>query len=347
MPARQGPRAVIFRALGVTIAAIAIQFVMVTAYAWSAANTAPRHVPVVVSGPAEAVTALTGEIARDHPGAFRIIRVTSESAARQELRSRLAYGAIVLRAGGNPPQVLTASAASPAVAQVLTRVADQLSGVASPVRDVVPISSHDPQGAAFGATLLPVIITSIIAGVLLSLLIGPVPLRLAALVAFGLGGGAVTAGVAHGWLSVMAGSYLVAGSVAGLIALAISATVAGLGATAGRVGGPQRTTAGLGLGAAIFMLLGNPFSGAASAPELVPGAWGTFGQWLPPGAGATLLRSVGYFDGSRSGGSWTVLGSWAAIGLMLVAVSAAGGRHRTARPVHARHAAESLEVLNG
>src|SRR6266851_7921690 len=101
MPARQGPRAVIFRALGVTIGAIAIQFFMVTAYAWSAANTAPRHVPVVVSGPAGAVTALAGEIARDHPGAFRIIRVTSESAARQELRSRLAYGAIVLRAGGN------------------------------------------------------------------------------------------------------------------------------------------------------------------------------------------------------------------------------------------------------
>ena len=347
MRARQGPRALVFRALGVTIAAIMIQFVMVTVYAWSAASTAPRHVPIAVSGPAAAVTALTREIAREHPGAFRITRVTSQSAARREMTSRLAYGAIVVGAGRSAPRVLTASAASSAVAQVLTRIADQMSGLAAPVRDVVPIDSHDPAGGAFSSTLLPLVITSIIAGVLLSLLIVPVPLRLAALVAFAVGGGAVTAGVAHSWLSVMPGRYFVVGSVAGLIALAIAATVAGLGAVAGRVAGPRRTTAGLGLGSAIFMMLGNPFSGAASAPEMVPGAWGRFGQWLPPGAGATLLRSVGYFDGSRSGGSWTVLGTWAGIGLVLVAVSAAGGRPRAARPVMAGHAAESLEVLNG
>ncbi len=71
------------------------------------------------------------------------------------------------------------------------------------------------------------------------------------------------------------------------------------------------------------MLLGNPFSGATSAPEMLPRPWGEIGQWLPPGAGATLLRSVSYFGGARSGGSWTVLAIWAAAGLSLVVVSAA------------------------
>jgi hypothetical protein len=65
------------------------------------------------------------------------------------------------------------------------------------------------------------------------------------------------------------------------------------------------------------MLLGNPFSGMSSAPEMLPGIWGFIGQCLPTGAAATLLRSVAYFDGARSAGPWTVLGIWAGAGLLL------------------------------
>jgi hypothetical protein len=72
-----------------------------------------------------------------------------------------------------------------------------------------------------------------------------------------------------------------------------------------------------------MLVLGNPFSGATSAPELLPSPWGQIGQWLPPGAGATLLRAVGYFNGSRAGEPWAVLAAWAGAGLVLLALSAA------------------------
>lgn len=302
------------------VAAIVIQFVMVTAYAWSSASAAPRNVPVAVTGPQVAVTVLTSQAARAYPGAFRFIDVASPDLARQAISGRIAYGAIILE--GHSSEVLTASAASPAIASVLTGMAAQLSGSpTSPpnVADIVPVDHADPDGAAFGFTLLPVVITSVIAGVLLSIAVGSALPRAGSLVAFGVGGGTVTAAVAHTWLGILPGAYLALAAVLGLIALGISAAVAGLGALAGRA---QRTAAGLGLGVALIMLLGNPFSGVASAPEMLPGAWGTIGQQLPPGAGATLLRAVAYFNGARSAGPWAVLATWAAVGLLLVTLSA-------------------------
>ena len=315
------------RAIAGALIAVAIQLVMVTAYAWPAARLAPRHLPVVIAGPARPAAAVAAQITRQHPAAFDVIRAPTEAAARRVITGRRAYGAIVV--GGKAPQVLTASAASPVVAQLLTQIAGEMSGVASPARDVVPADTNDPHGAAFAALLLPLVITSIIAGVALTLLVGSAPWRLAGLGVFAVGGGAVTAAIAQSWLLVLPGAYDAVAAVIGLIALAVAAAVAGLGSLTRRAG---RAPAGLALGAAIMMVLGNPFSGAASAPEMLPRPWGQLGQWLPPGAGATLLRSAGYFGGARSAGLWATLAIWAAAGLALVALSAprTGGRARRA-----------------
>jgi hypothetical protein len=78
--------------------------------------------------------------------------------------------------------------------------------------------------------------------------------------------------------------------------------------------------AGIGLGAAVMMLLGNPLSGAATAPEKLPSGWGAFGQLLPPGATGSLLRSVAFFDGAAAGGPVAVLATWAGAGLALMAL---------------------------
>ena len=136
------------RAVTVALAAIVIQFLLVTAYMWSSARLAPRDLPIDVAGPRPAVTAVTRQITRADPGAFRITS-TSPAGARRDITGRRAYGAIIL--GGRTPELLTASAASPVVAQLLTQVVDKMAGVSSPVRDIVPIDSNDPRGAAFGA----------------------------------------------------------------------------------------------------------------------------------------------------------------------------------------------------
>jgi hypothetical protein len=54
---------------------------------------------------------------------------------------------------------------------------------------------------------------------------------------------------------------------------------------------------GLAVGAAVAVLVGNPLSGLSSAPELLPRGWRAFGQLLPQGANATLLRSTAYLFG--------------------------------------------------
>jgi hypothetical protein len=86
----------------------------------------------------------------------------------------------------------------------------------------------------------------------------------------------------------------------------------------------------MGLGAALFLLVGNPLSGLATAPEFFAEPWRTIGAWLPPGAGGQLLRSAAYFDGAGAGPHLVVLGAWLLLGILLVAVAAARLRARAA-----------------
>jgi hypothetical protein len=316
---RHGPRraaAPTLMTLALAVGVIAIQFIMVTTYAWSATSTAPRNVPVAVAGPARAVALVTGELDTAKPGAFRLLPVSTTAQARQDVTSRQTYGAILVSGPGRI-DVLVASGGSPAVASVLTAMTAKMDGVSTRpanVTDIVPTAAADQTGAAFSFTLLPLMLSSLIAGVVLTLRVPDPSRRAGALVAFGIGGGLASAAVAHTWLAVVPGNYVAIACAMGLAALAAAAGVSGLAHFGARFGKRQ---VGLGVGGAIIMLLGNPFSGMSSAPEMLPGIWGFIGQCLPTGAAATLLRSVAYFDGARSAGPWTVLGIWAGAGMLL------------------------------
>ena len=93
------------------------------AFAWPATQLAPRSLPVVVAGPAEATAQVTAALDKAVPGGFAVTTVADEAAARAAIERRDAYGAIVL---GQAPTVLTASAASPVVAQLMTQLATTL-----------------------------------------------------------------------------------------------------------------------------------------------------------------------------------------------------------------------------
>src|SRR5207248_579137 len=110
------------------------------------------------------------KLAQHDPDAFDITNPVDEAAARDAIENRDVYGAIIT--GGGAPRVLVATGASPAVAQQLTAIAQQLSGTpAAPVEDVVAADPDDPRGTAFGAMVLPLVMSGIAAGVVLSLLI--------------------------------------------------------------------------------------------------------------------------------------------------------------------------------
>ncbi|MQY26620.1 ABC transporter permease [Nocardia aurantia] len=312
------------RAVAVGIVAALVQALMLVAFAWPAANLKPRDLPVAVAGPQAA--AVAGKLSAHDPGAFEIHTLADESAAVAAIGDREVYGAIVT---GGEPRVLVASAASPVVAQQLTAIAQQLSGSAvAPVRDVVAADPHDPRGAAFGAMVLPLVMAGIAAGALLCLLVSAVGARALGLVTFGIAAGLLSMAVVQGWLRLLPGNYLVLAGVAGLVSVSVAGTIVALHAL---IGPP-----GIGLGALTMLLIGNPFSGATSAPELLPRPWGTIGQSLPLGAAASLLRSVAYFDGRAAAGPLAVLLIWTAAALVLLGAGALRTRRApVAEPVPA------------
>ncbi|MFD4353545.1 hypothetical protein ACFWPX_13370 [Nocardia sp. NPDC058518] len=303
------------RAVALGLAATAIQAMMLIAFAWPTVNLAPRDLPIAVAGPGSVQVA--EQLRQRDSEAFEITTVADASEARTALADNEIYGAIVT--GNGAPQVLVASAASPAVAQQLTAVAQQLSGLpAAQVQDVIATDPDDPRGAGFGSMVLPLVMSGIAAGVLLTLLIPSLGARLAGLATFGIAGGLLSTLVFHTWLSILPGAYLELAAIAGLASFAVSATIVGLAAAIGRPG--------IGLGALTMLLVGNPFSAATSAPELLPQPWGTLGQLLPPGAAASLLRSVAYFEGAGAIAPLTVLLAWAAGGVALLGIAAVRSR---------------------
>lgn len=95
--------------------------------------------------------------------------------------------------------------------------------------------------------------------------------------------------------------------------------------------------AGIGPASGVVVLFGNSFSGAASAPQMLPKPVDTIGQWLPPGAGTTLLRSVSFFDGAAATTPALTLTWWAALGLGAVPLGGAlKARARSGEPARDR-----------
>ncbi|MFV0137337.1 ABC transporter permease [Streptomyces sp. HMX87] len=331
-PAPPRPAAPGRRAIAVVLLVPALVALALWAFAWPAARTAPRDLPLGVAGPASAAAQAEQQLGRQGE-AFEIHRYADEAAARAAIEDRTVYGAVVVT--GQGPKLLTASAASPAVAQLLRQaVAERPAGTGAGVEtvDVVPAPASDPRGAALTASVLPLALAGIATGAAVSLL----GLRGVRAVGFLVGAatlvGVVAAGIAHSWLEAAAGSWWAVAGVLGLSTLAVAGAVAGLGALLGRPG-----TA---LGAFLVMLLGNPFSGAASAPEMLPEPVGAIGQWLPPGAGVSLLRSVSFFGGAGATGPALTLAWWAALGLGAVLLGGAlRSRASGAAPVAGREPA--------
>jgi hypothetical protein len=295
--------------------------IALTLFAWPAANLAPRDLPVGVAGPAQAAGAVEQQLARQGD-AFDVRRYADESAAREAIREREVYGAVVASPAG--PTLLTASAASATVAQLLEQA---VAGRDARVVDVVPAPADDPRGAALGATLLPLVLAGIVTAVLAGALAAAGARQIAAVLAGSVLAGVAATAIAQGWLGVLDGGWLANAAVLSLFVLATAAAVAGLQALLGY--------AGVAVGTVLMVLVGNPLSGMASAPELLPKAAGAIGQLLPPGAGGQLVRSTAFFDGNGAVGPVSVLVAWSLLGLAAIAIGAAAARRRPAAPAPA------------
>ena len=314
-----GPRVHRERRGAVAGALVALAFVVglvLTAFTLPAVKAAPRDVPIGIAGPAAATAQVSGALASRAPGAFAVTSYPDEAALTAAIRDRDVYGGFVVTQNG--PKVVTAPAGSPAVAQLLGNIATGLSqqtGTQIPVAEAVPLPTGDPRGAGLVSALLPLLIGSVAPVVAMIRLVRGRWARLVGVLASSVVLGATLAALLHAYGVMEHDWWLDAAAMTAVIA-AMSTTLLGLFTVA--------RWPGFGFGVALFVLVGNPLSGFATAPEFLPAFWSTLGAWLPPGAAGQLLRSAAYFDGAGAAGPLLVLASWFALGLVLVAVGRRG-----------------------
>ncbi|MGC9671520.1 hypothetical protein ACNTMW_33875 [Planosporangium sp. 12N6] len=295
--------------------------VLLTAFAWPAVRSSVHDVPIVLAGPPTATDRIAAALQQRQPGAFDITRAADTAAAETAVRNREAYGAIDVSTG--TPQVIIASAGSPVIAQTLQSIAAGLAQAsggapATPavaVRDVAALPADDPRGAGLAAGSLPLVMGGMLAAVLLTRRVRGTTRRLTGALAFAVCGGLALAAILQFWFGSITGNY---GANAGVIALSIAATALTLLGLETLLGTP-----GLGLGAVVVMLIGNPLSGTGTAPQMLPGWSGQLGQLLPPGAAGSLLRSTAFFDGRGATQPLIVLLAWLVLGAVLCVIGGA------------------------
>lgn len=331
------------RVAAVAAALATVVTVVMLAFLWPSVTAEPRDLPVAVAGPEPAVEPFAQALAAQAPGVFDVTTATDRAAAVDLVETRQVYGAVVL---APVPEVLTSSAASPLVAQQLAALAPELGAqvgrqtgtpVTVAVTDVVPLGAGDPRGVVLGAVTFPLVLGGMAGGIGIALVVVGAWRRLGALLGYAAAAGLVVTTVLHTWWAVLGGSFLVSTAIVGLTVLGIAGVVVGCVALLGRRGLP--------LGPVLFLLVANPIAAAAMPWQMLPEPWGAIGQWLPPGAAASLLRAESYFPRAGTSDLWLALAAWAALGLVLLLVGHlrdVGGATRGALAAAGEDRAEQL-----
>lgn len=300
----------------VTLGVIALLTIVLAAFAGPMSDLKPRSLPLAVAAPtSDQVDAVETQLANAFgEDGVEVLDVVGRDDALRSIEDREVYGAIVV--GGDAPEILTATAASPMVAQLLDQVAQQMAaeqdGPPPSAAEVVPAAEGDPRGTVFAAAALPLALGGLLAGALPALLLSRIRDRIAAAVCASAGAGLALTGVLQGWFDALGGNYWANASVIALGVLAVALPIIGFHRLLGRPG--------IAVMALVVMLVGNPLSGIASAPEMLPLGW--LGQLLPPGAAGTALRGTAFFEGVGAGVPLTTLACWASAGLALTLAGA-------------------------
>jgi len=304
--------------LQISIMVTVIVSTILTIFAWPLANAAPHNVPIGVTSPvANIKSGLQAQFDKVEPGAFKFIEYKDLAAAKSGIAHREVYGAIVL---DSKPQVLLATGASPAMAQLLTNISVQLGTQLTQangghqftfaVNDLAPLGTKDPRGLGLNAGSLPLIVAGIVVGILGSMRLSKRSQKFAVAGIAGVLASLSIVAILNLWLGSLKGNYFLEVLVVALGIAAVSLTVMGGAGLAKR--------AGLLAVIGIFFIVGNPLAGVALPEELYPSGLGVFGQYLPLGAEVNLLRRISYFPEASTLTQWLTLVAWLVVGAALV-----------------------------
>jgi hypothetical protein len=310
-PRQPSPR----RLFAIAVAAAVVGFIITLSFGFADHAPAPHGVRLAVAAPAGLVRGLTAGLAHGAPGGFTIVVAPSARAVTDSVRSQSAQGGLVAGLTG-PVTVVTAGAAGSsqqkAITAALTAAATALHRQARSL-DVAPLPASDRAGLSVFVFELGLLLPSVIGSIGLFMLGKRFRLwwRVSAALLFA--------------LLAASGSVLVLDTILGALTGATAALI-GIGflgsfTFVAFVTASQAVTGlpGTGLGALVFVVVGNAVSGGTVSFAFLPDGFRQVAPWLPNGAIVSAARDVVYLPGSDVAHPLIVLGIWLAGSLAVLA----------------------------
>lgn len=299
---RSGPH---YPALVVTLILAAVAALFVSSYSVAMGNPRPHHVPIGVVGTRATSSEFVTRLSSETGTSFRVTPYRDRAAALSAIDDQDVYAAFVISSDADHLYVSSASGTS--VARVLETTAPRLArayGIAMRVTDRHPTPDRDPQGLVVFYMALAAVIVGFVGAIQLRVQAKDLSLR-----------------ARVGWDA----AYAVLASLT--ITLAVGPVLRVLPVPVFRVWPILAVTmfgAGMVFAALqlligrwailptwlLFVLIGNPSSGGAVAPQLLPPFYELLGRWLPTGATVQALRNTIYFHGHAHLEPFVVLGTW-------------------------------------
>ncbi|WP_066041380.1 ABC transporter permease [Herbiconiux solani] len=279
----------------------------VTSYSLAMGNPQPHDVPIGVVSQSVTPTSLDQSLQSVTGTSFDVRSFPDEQSARDAIEQQDIYAAVVDEAG-TTAQLLISSASGASVARLIESDATQLGtslDVTFTVTDLNPLSPSDPGGLV----LFYLALASTIIG-----FVGAIQTRVNA--------GGLTLG---GELAWDAGRAVLVGLVVTLTAGPVLRfesfpflPVWGVLSTSVFIAGAVYSFFRVVIGGKwallptwiLFILISNPSSGGAVAPQLLPPFYEFMGRWLPTGATVRALRDLTYFPDAWHAEPYLVLGAW-------------------------------------
>jgi hypothetical protein len=279
----------------------------VTSYSLAMSNPQPHDVPIGIVSDTVTAAQLQQGLENLEGASFVVADYPSLDAAKQAIDEQTIYAALVTGADTSA-ELYISSASGASIAKLIDADATELGqkvGASITVTDLNPLSPNDPSGLvlfylALAATIIGFVgaiqtrvnaagLTlggeliwdagrAILVGLVITLTTGPI---------FGF----ETFPIVPVW-AVLSCSVFIAGAVYSFWRVVIGGKWALVPTWA------------------LFILISNPSSGGAVAPQLLPPFYEFMGRWMPTGATVRALRDLTYFPDYPHAEPYLVLGAW-------------------------------------
>ncbi len=308
---------VLRRILAIALLAAVVSCLFFLSYGYATHAPRPHDVRIDVVGANGASARVNAVLDRAVPGGFDVEPAANEAAARDDVTTGKAYGAIIDPPVG-PVGLLTASAGGLAVQQIVIRGATVYAlvvGRGLVQQDVVPLPPSDAAGVSAFFLQLGLLIPGLLVSVLLYLIgrRSRVWARFGGAVVYAVVAAALGVLVMDAGFGALTGAPAALFGISVLVAMAFVVTVAALQAAFGLLG-----TA---VAAAVLLIIGNPLNGVTVAVPLLPDGYREIAPAFPNNAAVRAIKDQIYFGGQHSPKALLILSAWIVGGFLVIGVA--------------------------